>query len=253
MRQTGGASALLLTFLLAATPTAARQVSGDRPGFWNGPSVLPAGAAQFEIGYLYSDLVGSEAHSLGEAVVRYGLEGSWELRLGFAGYQRIETAGAETSGPGDSSIGVKWSPVQRSSEGGVDLGLLVSTTLPTGERQIGVNAWQPSAAVSMGWSLSEKTGLTTYLGYASARAPEERFDQLFASVVLSYALREDVGVFVESYGFSRESPGGSSTAVIDAGVTKTLSERWVIDLWAGTGLGSSTTDFFVGAGFVTGW
>lgn len=249
-----GATWLLALAVLAAPalPAFGQEVSGDRPGFSNGPLVLEAGFAQLELGYTYTDSGSTETHALGQTLIRYGLGGALELRVGVDGYLVVDGPGRDPSGFADASLGLKWTLARESEGAGADVGVLIGSSVPTGDREIGSDGWQPGAALSVGRSLSGRLGLGGYLAYVRAEGATDRFDQLSGSIVLSIAASEAVGLFVEIYGFDREAENGPTALYLDGGVTRALSDRWVLDLSAGVGLKDAASDWFVGVGAVTG-
>ncbi len=250
LRSLPGAALLVLT---AALPAAAQEVSGDRPGFSNGPLALAPGFSQLEVGYTLTDSGDTESHALAQTLVRYGLGGSLELRVGVDGYQIVDAPGRDPSGFADASVGLKWTVASEAGGAGADVGVLIGSSVPTGDSDIGVDAWQPGAALSVGRSLSERLALSGYLAWVRAPGSTRRFDQVSGSVALSVSATETVGLFVEVYASDRESEDGPTAIYFDGGLTRTISRRWVADLSAGVGLRNAAADWFVSAGAVTGW
>jgi hypothetical protein len=242
---------LLLGHLARNLP--AQELSADRPTFTPSPLVVPRGSLQLEAGYTVADASDIVVHSLGEVFLRIGLTKEVEFRVGWLGYVWLDQVGATTnSGANDGSLGIKWNIKRAGEKSGVDIGILLGTSVPIGDTNISTSEWQPGATLVLGWGLTEWLSLTTSLGYAY-QFVARRFDQGFISASFSAATSPRFSLFLEGYGFNKEEAGGSGSLLTNGGVVLALGKRWLLDARVGIGMGDSATDVFAGVGFVTAW
>lgn len=227
----------------------------DRPDFTESAETVAPGRFQLEAGVTLTEAGEVDERSLGELLGRLGLSERLELRLGAPSHLSVEgPGGADAEGWEDASLGVKarlWD-----GDGGTrpDAALIVATSLPTGDRELGGGAGLvPEAVLALAWEPAADLGLGANLGYAHARGDGERFHQAFASVALGWGAGERLGLFAELFGFSEEEPDGDATLYADGGATWLLSPDLQLDARAGTGLSGTDTDWFVGLGFAARW
>jgi hypothetical protein len=255
--------------LLAAAPAGAVDLSGlpeplitDRPDFTESPSSVPAGHFQVEGGATFTRVDEEDADTFGEVLVRIGLGHGLEARIGVPSHERIDRGGSpagSVSGFGDPSLGFKLrltpDPPSAETPGRPEAALILTTSIPEGDEELSDGAWQPEARVALSWGLSSLLSLSSNVGYAYPEDPAtgKRFDQLLASLSLGIALTDRLGAFVEGYGFSEETAGGSETAYMDAGLTWLVGNDLQFDVRAGRGFNDADPDWFVGAGAALRW
>ncbi len=235
-----------------ASPGWAQGLSADRPTLTVSPLVVPRGSVQLEAGYTGADVGNLTVHSLGEILIRIGLTEPVELRLGLLGYVWLDEPHNSVSGMNDGTIGLKWTIKKAERQGNTDIGIIAGTSVPIGDTDISTGEWEPGATLALGWTLADWLSVTGNVGYAY-RSVARRFNQGFVSATVGLVPGKSVSFFVEGYGFSKESAGGSEAFYTNAGAILPLGNRWLTDGRIGIGLGDAATDVFAGVGFVTAW
>jgi len=245
-----------------AVPLAAQNLSGlkepiepDRPDFTDGPGLVAPGHLQIETGYTYTRTGAERASSLGELLLRYGVDDRWEARLGLNSYDWIDSGVSgerRISGFEDPFVEVKVrlndAEPEHRGRGVPAMGLLLNTTLPVGARALTADAWQPTATLAFHWDLPAEGSLETNLGYTYAADGGRRFDQLFASASAGFSINDKVSGFLEGYVLSRESADGSATHYADTGLSYLLSNDVALDVRVGAGLDRPHPNWFTGLG-----
>jgi len=252
----------VLVLVLAAAPLAAQDFSGlpkpletDRPDFTESPSLMPLGHYQLEGGYTFSRQGEPTSQSLGELLLRIGTGERWEARIGIGSYDFIDpgTPGAPTvSGYEDPTVGVK---IRLNEEdpnllppGWPRMALLLTTSVPAGSGELTANEWQPEGKLALAWDFTDRFSLGANLIYAYPSDDGQRFNQLAASLSAGLSLTDRLGIFLESYGFSKESADGSSTSYVDSGLTWLLGNDLQLDARIGAGLDEPHPNWFAGVG-----
>jgi hypothetical protein len=248
--------------ITAAAPLAAQDLSGlkepispDRPNFTNSPDTVAAGHLQVETGYTFTRKGPQKDSSLGELLLRYGIDERCETRLGLGSYHWIDTGvpgERRISGLQDPFVEVKVrlneAEAEHRAPGMPALGLLVQTTIPVGARALTSDAWQPRAALALYWELTKSLSLGSNLGCAYLADSGERFTQCFASLSAGVQVNDKVNAFFEGLTFSKESARGSSTQYLDTGLSYLMSKDLQLDVRVGAGLNSPRPNWFTGLG-----
>ncbi len=217
----------------------------DRPDFTESGVVVPPGSIQLEAGFTFEEGPDSGSFFTGpEALIRWGISETLELRLGAPNFERIAN-GESQSGLGDASLGAKW---QLGPVGAWDLAGILTTSVPTGADEFTSNAWDPQLILAAGRDLNERWSLGAQVSVESASAGDERETIGGATLVLGTALGETgrTGTFLEIAAILPES--GTSPLVLHHGYTYLLEENLQLDLHGGFGLSETAPDMFVGAG-----
>lgn len=250
-----------LAGLAFAVPANAQDLSGladplttDRPDFTESTPTIPPGHFQVESGFTFARFGDEESQSLGELLVRIGAGERWEARLGVGSFSRIDPgfAGADRiSGYEDPSVGFK----VRFNESDPDLrapgtpatSLLFSTSVPVGDDELTADEWQPEAKLLLAWDLPW-VSLSSNLIYGYPADGGERFHQFGATLSAGFSLTDRMGLYVETFGFNKESADGSSTRYVDGGVTFGVSNDLQLDARVGLGLDDPSPNWFAGIG-----
>jgi len=252
----------ILTGLLAAAPLAGQDFSGlpeplvtDRPDFTESTSTVPAGHYQLEGGYTFSRQGEEDAHTLGELLLRIGAGERWEARLGFGSYDRIDPGirgAAKLSGYEDPTLGIKIRLNEDDPDllppGHPHLAILLITTVPVGSDALTADDWQPEGKLALGWDLTDRLSLGANLIYAYPSDGGERFNQLAASLSAGFSLTGRLGVYLEAFGFSKESADGAAASYVNSGLTWLLSNDLQLDARIGAGLDDPRPNWFAGVG-----
>lgn len=260
-RPGGGASRVGLPALLAAATSlapvitsqalaqsAAEPLVTDRPDATESAVSVAPGRVQLEAGYTMAHAGAATLHSLGEGLLRIGVAGGTELRLGLNSYRLRGGVGENPGGLEDASVGTKVVLRARATGAAPGIALLAGTSLPTGSEEFGAGEVQPGGMLALAWDLSPAVGLGANLGYTRAHDEDDRFDEYRTSLALGIGLTDAAGVFVEYFADHRPAAGRPSEISADGGLTVLLNPDFQLDLRGGLGLNSSAPDYFVGAG-----
>lgn len=263
-----GAPAATLIAALAAGPLTAQdtppgELVTDRPDRTESAAVVAPGYVQVETGVLLTRDEGGGAEVEGVegpgTLVRIGLGGRTELRLGWGGWVREEVDGAgprggtiTVDGAADAEVGAK---VRLRNEAGrlPEAALLVGVSVPVGDEELTSDRYDPSILLSLAHTLSERLALGYNAGVAWSSAPgetgaTETSSHLVYSAALGLGLGERLGAFAELFGEEPIDAPGSSAVSLDGGFTYLLRPNLQLDLFAGAGLTDDAPDWFAGAG-----
>ncbi len=248
-------SALALA-AVAALPAAAddEPLITDRPDFTESAATVTRGRTQLEFGYTFTHGREVDEHALGEVLLRVGMTEELELRLGLNSYVWQRGPGPDVSGLEDLSIGVKARLSDPLPEGAPrpQVAVLMSTTLATGSSELSESGLQPKATLALAWALDGRTSLGSNLSYARLSEDGDRFNEVSGSLSLGRGLSDQLGVYLEWFGFDRQG-ARSDDQFLNAGLTWALSDDGQLDFRAGAGLNSEAPDYFVGAGAAWRW
>lgn len=257
-RQLG--AALIGLAILALTVPAAAQTEeplvSDRPDFTESPGTIAPGRVQVEGGITRQESGEEEALSVGEILVRIGLGERLEARLGVGSWTRVDLPGSRLDGYEDPTVGVKVrlaTPPDGAPRSRPAAGLILGTTIPAGSSELTSDEWEPEAVLALAWTLTDRLSLGANLGVAFPTVDGDRFDQFLASATLGIAATDRLGIFVETFGFSEEEPGGEATQYVDGGVTFSLTDDLQLDARIGFGLNDPSPERFVGVGAAVRW
>ena len=219
------------------------ELATDRPGQSNSPTVVLRGMVQVEAGYLFSRAGDVDRHEVPSALVRVGLGGRTELRIGHAGISWLE----ESHGRGDSELGVKVNLIERGDAWLPELAILGGMSLPTGDDGFSSNGIDPSVVVSFAYELSPRLSLGSNIGVAWESSSEEstRDAAIVYTLALSGELTDRVGAFLELFGDRQIT---ETSASVDGGLTFLLRDLVQLDVYVGRGVRGLADDLFLGMG-----
>jgi hypothetical protein len=225
----------------------------DRPDFTESAAVPGRGRVQVEGGWTVEESGQARAHSLGEILVRIGLGDRFEARIEPGSWTTADDGDADVSGLDDAGLGVKVLLLEEIPPARPAVAVLLSSSVPTGDDEIGSPEWQPEARLALGWTLSDLWSLGANAGWGRPDGGDERFDQALGSVALGRALGERLGMFLELYGFAPATPDQDAAAVFDGGLTLAFGPDAQLDIRAGAGLTDVAPDWLLGLGFARRW
>lgn len=193
----------------------------DRPDFTESAIVVPLGRTQWESGFTLLRAKGIRAASGPEILVRSGVAKNWEIRVGAPDRVSTREDGERQSGWSDPSIGFKrqFGPTDE----GVDVAIIVASSLPTGTSGFGAKRAEPEMRLCASKAVSDRDALS---GMLAAFWPAEGPQAWQATLSLGRDLGNGWGFFLE--GASDWARHASSVHTLHAGFTfrRTPNEQW---------------------------
>ncbi|NOX98799.1 MAG: transporter [Verrucomicrobia bacterium] len=217
----------------------------DRPDFTEASVTVGKGVAQIELGYTYIDSDGSDVHSLGEPLLRYGILEDWlELRLAI--FPQTESG---ERGFSDLYFGFK---IALTPQEGLlpEMALIPQTFVPTGSNAFSSNGWEPGINWIYAWQING------FISTAGSTQINRRFEdsgddflRLAQSWTIAFTLTEKVGAYTEWFAlFPTGSGDNDNEHYFNGGLTYLINNNIQADIRAGWGLNEAAEDFFIGAG-----
>ena len=182
----------------------ADRLCSERPGLTTTACITAAGRLQTETGLASWTLEQGDGERtdtvlIGDTLVRYGVGGKTELRLGWTPYGFARDRDADgsvkrTSRVGDATVGVKTSVVERKGDTGLAMSMLVDAVLPIGRRPIGAGDWGVTFQLPVTYRTSDKISLQATPIVAAAVNDDGRGrHSLYGSAVeIEYSLSDAV-------------------------------------------------------------
>ena len=237
--------AAVLTGKAGATAHGQELVT-DRPDQTESATVVPRGLLQIETGYLFTREGDVDSHAAPGTLLRIGLGGRTELRLGHAGVMGTEGR----RGAGDSELGAKVNLIPRADGWRPELALLGSLSLPTGDNRFSSGGADPSFLVAFAHELRPglSVGYNAGAAWESSPDPLDRNAFFVYSLALGVGLTDRLGAFLEVFGDRQVTGPVAGSVSADTGLTFLLTEVLQLDVSVGRGLRSAADDLFVGAG-----
>ncbi|MBN2291878.1 MAG: transporter [Pirellulales bacterium] len=235
----------------------------DRPDFTEASSVVGRYRLQIEGGYTYTrdDSAGvlSREHVLPELLLRYGLNDSLELRIGWAGHLFSSQIGSaellpfESSGGSGLSVGFK---EQFSDNNGYipESSLIYSLDLPGGDSEVGSDRVGVSIVSAYSWELTDRISIGGNTGCNFISPGGDYFNNFAQSLVVSLSVSERFGIYQEWIMLAYSGADDSRPEhYYDGGITYLFTPNFQWDWRAGVGLTEASADFFTGTGFAVRW
>jgi hypothetical protein len=245
-------TALLAVLCATVGVSAEEPLVTDRPDFTESSRTVGTGVLQLEGGFTFADFRnGSDVFTIGEILARWGVFEKLELRFLLPTYSRVSGSGYNDSGFLSSALGLKYELARDTGSGfidGMNVAVIVATTLPTGTADFASSKWQPTAVLAASWQLGSNVGIGSNLGISRPASEENRYTTLWASVSMGVGLTDNASVFFELYGFNREEDRGPSTATFQTGLVYLFNPDLQADVRAARRLTDRGVDFLFGAG-----
>jgi len=218
----------------------------DRPDQTESATAVARGLVQVEMGYRFARGGEADDHQAPGTLVRVGLGGRTELRIGHAGV----VGGKDNFGAGDSALGAKVNLIERADGWQPELALMGGLSLPTGAEGFSSDGVDPSFLLSLAYELSPRLSFGSNIGAAWESSPGQPDQEVFViySLVLGVGLTERLSGFLELFG-NRSTMGVNDPDVsVDGGLTFLLTNVIQLDAYAGRGLWGRADDLFIGSG-----
>ncbi len=251
-------------FGLDAAPLVGSLVT-DRPDFTESTLTVPRGRFQLEAGYTFTsdkeDGVRTKDHTFPEVLLRVGLVDDVELRIGWSGWSlsreefrerneagRTVKMHTRDNGGTDMNIGFKFHLLDQ-DEWIPDFGIIIAADLPTGASGKTSGDVDPLLGLLWAYDLTDELALAGNVNFAVPTSEKGRFFQTSASVSLAFSLTDDLGAYVEYYGFYNNDRNTDAAHFANGGFTYLITDNFQVDVRVGAGLNEEADDFFVGTGF----
>lgn len=222
----------------AQTPA---PIATDRPGYSDGSNLVAPGMIQFEGGFFRTQSSSGVTTSLGDGLLRFGLNQKLELRL--IGISYGSATGVQQWL--EPSIGFKARLLQNSH---AEITFVGQSTVPIGDGVLRSNAWNPTLKIAA----TTPTGRDTLGGnvvFARLGSGASRFDQYALSLFVTRPLTDRTALTGEIWGVDRVEPGGPGAGFASLAVTHLLSPNQQLDLRIGTGFNQQRDGWFLQGGF----
>ncbi len=200
----------------------------DRPDFTESTDAIPQGYSQLEAGYTFTyDREGSDRtreHTAPELLLRIGIAENFELRIGWDGYSWTdsqfegETRGGRritredtSNGAQDMSLGFKHKLVEQ--DGKIPhFGVIGAITVPSGSAGISSGDVDPEVVFLWAYDVNDRFAIAGNVGVALPTDVHGRFVQTFASLSTAFTLTDELGTYLEYFGFVTLQPRAMSQA-----------------------------------------
>ncbi len=237
---------LMVHFGRDVTNAQSPELVTDRPDQTESATVVAGGLVQVEMGYLFARDGGVDRYEVPGTLVRVGLGGRTELRVGHTGV----AGGGEGRGAGDSTLGAKFNLIGRADGWLPELAILGGVSLPTGDHGFSSNGVDPSFLFSLAYELSPRLSFGANVGSAweSSSEGSGREATFLYSLVLGGGVTERLGVFLELFGDWLTTGANATGVSVDGGFTFLLADLVQFDLYVGRGLRGTNDDAFIGTG-----
>jgi hypothetical protein len=233
-------------------PAAEDEMVTDRPDFTESSEVIPRGGFQFESGFNYEgdtrDGIHKGSVTVPGALLRIGLGGRAELRIGGGGFLSEAAEGLRISGYSDLELGVKIRLLDQ-AKAGVDVAVIEMISLPFGAAGFTSGHLDPTLKVTWARRLPMGWAATGNVNFASISDDAGRFTQRAISASFGHDLPSGWGGFVELYGFTPMEGAERTGVTLDWGVARPVGRGLQFDIELGRGFTAPAPDWFVGFGF----
>lgn len=228
-------------------------VNPNRPSFANPATTTMAGVAELEFGLqrtLYPDASRSEFQS---TLVKLGLTGDFELRLGWNGILRTTTPqGDSQSGPSDPNLGFTWRLLKQDSLG-ADVALSYAHKFPQASVTKGLGSGAADDTLVLlvskdfGKLHADFNLLQTWVGQVGG----PRIKQPAGALAFTLPIAGPWGIGAEIYAIGASDAGPRTLATL-WNVSYQVSSRLVLDAGFDRGLNSDAARWNYYCGFTYG-
>ena len=224
----------------------------DRPDATESAFSVPDKFFQIEAGFVFSKDNESDLDTQGldllGTLIRYGVGGGFELRLGFnfrqESFTLLDSSILDKSiGLAPLSLGFKYEMIE--GDGWVpQTALIASVALPIGSSDYVPDKIEPGILLAFSHDITNDLGLGYNLGM---EFPEE---QIFRySISLGYSLSDNIGLYAEVYGQASDKIDTRPENYFDAGLTWLVLPYLQLDASGGYLIHDERDGYFISTGF----
>lgn len=242
---------LFVLFIIGLNIVQAQNFSPDRPGIGNGSFITPENMLGLEAGAQFSTNDFVNGFSIGQLLLRYGIEENLELRATLGSYtsSTVTLLGGERTDSGiqDMAIGAKYNFL--SGEGRPNVSGLFNLSLPVGADAFTNDEFVPALGVLADHSLNDMWGISSNLGYNFGVGDLDDSWLFTLTPGFSIPSRDSIAGY---FGYAGMYFGeGFNQHWLEAGGIYVLDEGAQLDVNLGYETEGET--FFIGAGFAKGF
>lgn len=225
----------------------AQNFSPDRPGIANGSFITPESMLGVEAGIQFSTNDFVNQFSLGQVLLRYGVQENLEVRASLGSFTSATytlIGGEQTeSGFQDMSVGAKYNFV--SGGGNPSISGLFNVSLPVGSDAFSSDEIVPSLGVLADHLLNEMWSISSNLGYYFGVGNLEDSWLFTLTPGFSIPANENIGGY---FGYAGRYYGEDlNLNWLEAGATYNIESGAQLDV--NLGFETKNETFFIGAGF----
>lgn len=229
----------------------AQSFSPDRPGIANGSFITPESMLGVEAGIQFSSSDFVNQFSLGQVLLRYGVQEKLEVRASLGSFTSATytlLGGEQTeSGFQDMTVGAKYNFV--SGSGNPSISGLFNVSLPVGADAFTSDEFVPSLGVLADHSLNEMWGISSNLGYYFGVDNLE--DNWLFTLTPGFSIPSNENM-AGYFGYAGRYYGeGFNLHWLEAGATYLLESGAQLDV--NLGFETENERLFIGAGFAKGF
>lgn len=248
------AAAMLAAFaLLAGSPTAARELSTDRPDQTESPYTVERGRYQAEFQLASVGHGPGSGHASWQCAgvnLKRGMTRSVDLQLVTSGLESIPFSNGRATGVGDLTLRLKWNARGNDSEG-FAFGLMPYVAFPIGSDGFTAGGFEGGLIVPAAFPLTADIGIGVMAEgdvVRNADGSGTHAEALFTATA-SRGLYASLGGFVELAARFRPEAEGEREVMLDVGTTYGLGADLQFDAGVQWGLSAGAEDSLVFLGF----
>lgn len=220
-------------------------ISTDRPDFTESPLVVPKDWTQIETGFTYQKTSEGSAFNAPEALIRYGFEKDWEMRLGGSDFNREKVNGKIKTGFSPLYLAAKYQvgPVKVSDSQVLDISLIPGINVPNGDSNFSSNIIEPEIKFCISSDLNDSTALTL-MAYPAWGKEDSKYLLFQQTASLGIQLNDKFGAFFEYAGsFSAHN---KEEHLLHTGLTYAIDNDSQIDIHLGDSIQGDSNPFIAG-------
>lgn len=227
----------------------------DRPDFTESAQTVAPRAVQLEAGQTFTREGDVRSVSIGEVLVRAGINDRAELRVSANSYLVERIGSVRSKGMEDGSLGVKLRLLKGSEDPGPlpAVSIIAGASVPSGSSNQRSSLFLPETKLVAAWGLTERLGFASNINWATGDDAGRRYNEYSGTGSFAYAVSDRVGAYAEYFGFAtRLNSAWDKRHYANGGLTFLFSPDLQLDARAGMGP-HTQSNFFAGLGISRRW